>query len=302
MFLARNSNADSPMLVIYNPTAGRRRAQLLWQVLDLLVHNGVRVDVAQTTRAGDARALAQAAAANQISLVVAAGGDGTIAEVANGLAGSESRLGIIPLGTANVLANEFGLNKPAREVAAALAFGRRRRLWPGRAITSDGCRLFVQMLGVGFDAHVVHRLSPFLKRHLGRGAYVAQTLQELPRYRFQPMLLRLDGKEVQAFSAIVSKGRFYGGRFVLAPAACPGEPGFWVTLFETGGPFSAMLYGAALPFDLLPKTPGVRLYRAAQVEFLGNATLPAQADGDAAGPAPLCITDAPNPIEVVVGA
>jgi diacylglycerol kinase (ATP) len=289
------------MLVIYNPTAGRRRVQLLWRVLDVLVHNGVRVEVAETTRAGDARALAQAAAAGGTSLVVAAGGDGTIAEVANGLAGSESPLGIIPLGTANVLAHELGLNKPARDVAAALAFGRRRRLWPGRAIASDGCRLFVQMLGVGFDAHVVHRLSPFLKRHLGRGAYVAQTLHELPRYRFQPLRLRLDGKEVQAFSAIVSKGRFYGGPFVLAPAASPGEPGFSVTLFEIGGPFSAMLYGAALPLDLLPKTPGVRLYRAAQVEFVGNAPVVAQADGDAAGPAPLCITDAPHPIEVVVG-
>jgi diacylglycerol kinase family enzyme len=275
---------------------------LLWRVLDVLLHNGIRVEVAETTRAGDARTLAQAAATAGTSLIVAAGGDGTIAEVANGLAGSQSRLGIIPLGTANVLANELGLHKPAGEVAAALAFGRRRRLWPGRAITSDGCRLFVQMLGVGFDAHVVHRLSPFMKRHLGRGAYVAQTMRELPRYRFQPLRLRLDGKDEQAFSAIVSKGRFYGGRFVLAPAARPGEPGFSVTLFEVGGPFFTMLYGAALPFDLLPKTPGVRLCRATQVEFLGNTPVLAQADGDAAGPAPLCVTDAPHPIEVVVGA
>jgi diacylglycerol kinase (ATP) len=259
------------------------------------------VEVAETTRAGDAQAMARAASAGGASLVVAAGGDGTIAEVANGLAGSESRLGIIPLGTANVLANELGLNKSAREVAAALAFGRRRRLWPGRAVTNDGCRLFVQMLGVGFDAQVVHRLPPFMKRHLGRSAYVAQSLRELARYRFQPLQLRLDGEDVRAFSAIVTKGRFYGGRFLLAPAAKCEEPGFSVALFEAGGRLPAMLYGAALPFDLLPKTPGVRLRRAAHVEFLGNTAVLAQADGDAAGLVPLCVTDAPNPIEVVVG-
>jgi diacylglycerol kinase (ATP) len=90
------------MLIVFNPVAGQRRAQLLWRVLDVMVANGIRIEVAKTQRSGDAEAFARAAAARGARLVVAAGGDGTIAEVANGLMDSGARLGIIPLGTANV--------------------------------------------------------------------------------------------------------------------------------------------------------------------------------------------------------
>ena len=75
------------MLIVFNPVAGRRRAHLLWRVLDVLVANGVRLDLAETHRAGHAEALAREAARRGEPMVVAAGGDGTIAEVANGLMG-----------------------------------------------------------------------------------------------------------------------------------------------------------------------------------------------------------------------
>src|ERR1700760_1151920 len=162
------------MIVIFNPVAGRRRAHLLWRVLDVLVANGVRLDIAETHRAGHAETLAREAARRGEPMVVAAGGDGTIAEVANGLLGTGARLGIIPLGTANVLAHELGLPFAPSAVAAALAFGRPRPIWPGIAAGANGSRLFVQMLGAGFDAQVVHRLSSPLKRALGRTAYVLQ--------------------------------------------------------------------------------------------------------------------------------
>jgi len=160
------------MVIVFNPVAGRRRAHLLWRVLDVLMANGVRLDLAETHCPGHAEALARDAVSRGESMVVAAGGDGTIAEVANGLMGSNTNLGVIPLGTANVLAHELGLPFSPQAVAAALAFGRTCRLWPGQIHNADGARLFVQMLGVGFDAHVVRNLSFPLKRVFGKGAYV----------------------------------------------------------------------------------------------------------------------------------
>jgi diacylglycerol kinase (ATP) len=288
------------MIVVFNPVAGLRRAHLLWRVLDVLVANGVRIELAETHCPGHARALAREAACAGATMVVAAGGDGTIAEVANGLLGSPARLGVIPLGSANVLAHELALPFAPRAVAAALAFGRTRQIWPGLASGAEEQRLFVQMFGVGFDAHVVHHLWPPLKRTLGRSAYVLQTLRELARYRFMPIRLRLDGVETQAASVIVSKGRLYGGRFLLAPDACAERPGFSVVLFDHAGPAITLLYGAALPLDLLSRSPGVRHVRALQVDFADNKAMPAQADGDAAGYTPLSVTNAPSPIEVVV--
>ena len=288
------------MIVVFNPVAGMRRASLMWRVLDVLVANGVRIELAETHRPGHAEALAREAVCRGASMVVAAGGDGTIAEVANGLMGSTARLGVIPLGTANVMAHELALPFEPRAVAAALAFGRTRPIWPGVVRTTEGSRLFVQMVGVGFDAQVVHHLPVALKRMFGRGAYVIQTLRELAGYRFPTIHLRLDGEETQAASVIVSKGRLYGGRFVLAPSACAGEPGFSVVLFDHSGVAAGLLYGAALPLNLLSRAPGVRHVRARQVDFIGNEALPAQADGDAAGWTPITVTDAPAAIPMVV--
>ena len=289
------------MVIVFNPVAGRRRAHLLWRVLDILVANGVRLDLAETHRAGHAEALAREAARRGERMVVAAGGDGTIAEVANGLIGSSTQLGVIPLGTANVLAHELALPFAPRSVAAALAFGRTCTLWPGIAHGADEQRLFVQMLGVGFDAHVVHNLSFPLKKALGKGAYVLQSLRELGRYSFPWIQLRIDDQEMRAASVIISKGRLYGGRFRLAVDAVPSQPGFSVVLFENTGPAAAAMYGSALPLNLLGRAPGVRHVRARRVEFLGNAEVPAQTDGDMAGYAPTWVADAPEPIQVVMG-
>ena len=288
------------MIVIYNPVAGRRRGHALWRVLDMLIASGMRVELSETTHAGHATDLAREAAHGGARMIVAAGGDGTIAEVANGLAGSAVSLGVIPIGTANVLAHELSLPFAPSAVAKALAFGRTLPLWPGIACGAGGERLFVQMLGVGLDAQVVHRLSSPLKRAIGRGAYVLQTLREVSRYDYAPISVLIDGVATQAASVIVSKGRLYGGRYTLAPSAKPGSPGFSVALFGHSGPFSALMYGAALPLNLLPHAPGILLLRA-DAEVVIETASPAQSDGDAAGVAPLVVRNATGPIAIVTG-
>lgn len=288
------------MLILFNPAAGARRRRTLLVALDLLRGLGMRPDVADTARRGHATELARQAAAAGVGVVVAAGGDGTIAEVAAGLAGSDSALGVLPLGTANVLALELGLPRAPDRAAAVLAMGRTALLHPGLARYPDGGELlFVQMLGAGFDAAVVHRLPPRLKRVLGKGAYVLQTLREMPRYRFPPIGVRLDGRAETAASVIVTKGRLYAGRFLLAPGADPRQEGFHVALFRDSGALAALRYAAALPLGLLPRLPGVELVRAREVA-LDGAGIPAQADGDAAGHLPATIGPAPRPMRIVV--
>jgi diacylglycerol kinase (ATP) len=288
------------MLILFNPAAGARRRRRLLVALDLLRSVGMRPEVADTAWRGHATELARQAAAAGMGVVVAAGGDGTIAEVAAGLAGSDAALGVLPLGTANVLALELGLPCAPEGAAAVLAMGRTALLHPGLARYPDGRELlFVQMLGAGFDAAVVHGLAPGLKRALGKGAYVWQTLREMPRYGFPPIGVRLDGRAEWAASVIVSKGRLYGGRFLLAPGADPRREGFHVALFRDAGALAALRYGAALTLGLLPGLRGVELLRAREVALEG-AGIPAQADGDAAGHLPLRIGPAPRPLRIVV--
>jgi diacylglycerol kinase family enzyme len=293
------------MLVIFNPVAGRRRAAALWKVLDLLVENGIKLEVAETQYAGHATLLAREAAQAGREMVVAAGGDGTIAEVANGLVGSDTALGVIPLGTANVVAKEYRLPTAPRALANALAYRRTKLLWPGIARQpgpGGDEHLFVQMVGLGFDGAVVHGLQPLLKRFIGRGAYVWQSLWESVAYRFPLVRLSVDGKDYEAASVVVSKGRLYGGPYMLAPNAAPTEPGFQVALFEHSGTFPALLSGAALPLGLLPRCPGVRVVFGRHVDFAaGNGPIKTQSDGDALAGTPAMVVDAGSPIRLVVG-
>jgi diacylglycerol kinase family enzyme len=290
------------MLVIFNPVAGRRRAAALWKVLDLLVENGIKVEVAETQHAGHATELAREAARDGFGMVVAAGGDGTIAEVANGLIGSATALGVIPLGTANVLAKEYRLSTSPRAIANALAYKRTALLWPGVARMQGREHVFVQMVGLGFDGAVVHGLQPLLKRIIGRGAYVWQSVWESVAYGFPKVHLTVDGQPYEAASVVVSKGRLYGGPYMLAPNAVPTQPGFQVALFENPGTFAALLTGAALPLNLLPRCPGVRVVAGGQVEFAaGDGPIMTQSDGDALQGTPTMVIDASNPIPIVVG-
>jgi diacylglycerol kinase family enzyme len=289
------------MLIVFNPTAGGQRRRRLRRALDALLRLGVRAELAETRHPGHAEELAREAAGRGVPVVVAAGGDGTIAEVASGIAGSAAMLGVVPLGTANVLAWELGVPSGPEQAASVLAAGRPAWLRPGIARFADGrTRLFVQMLGAGFDAAVVRGLDLGLKRRIGRLAYVWHTLIELGRYRFPAIEARLDGGEaIPLASVIVTKGRLYAGRYLLAPDAAPGEPGFRVALFRQAGPGFAALHGAALPLNLLPRMPGIELRRAARVSLAG-AGVPVQADGDPAGALPLEIEDAPGPIRVLL--
>lgn len=289
------------MLIVFNPAAGAGRRRRLSRALSALIARGLRPTLAETCGPGDAEILARAAAARGEQVVVAAGGDGTIAEVAAGLAGSAAALGVLPLGTANVLAWELGIPASPEHAAAVIAAGRTAMLTPGLARFADGReRLFVQMLGAGFDAAVVTRLDLALKRRIGRAAYVVQSLRELPRHRFPPITAELDGTPATAASVIVTKGQLYAGRYRIAPDARPLEPGFQVLLFRSPGAVQVARAALALPLGLVPRLPDVAIVPAHNVVLTATEGVPVQADGDPVGTLPVSIADAPGPLRILL--
>jgi len=281
-------------LVVYNPAAGARRQRRLDAAVAALRARGLSPDVMPTTAPGDATVIARAAASSGARIVIAAGGDGTIAEVANGIANTPAALAVWPMGTANVLAHEWSLPFRAGAFAAMIATARTRPLHPGLARFADGReRLFVQMLGVGFDAGVVAAVTPGLKRRFGKGAYVLRTLTQAFRDTFPRFAITLDGAAHEAASLVVTKGRMYAGRFTLSPTARPDAEDFRAVLFGRGGLSGVALYGAALPLGWLPRAPGITDLPAGEIAVLGPAGQPVQADGDSAGVTPVAVGNAP---------
>ncbi len=265
-----------PLLVVYNPIAGRRRRRFLSRVLEQLEGRAASVRLEPTKARGDAQALAQAAAAGGATRLVVAGGDGTINEALNGLSGSKVALGIVPLGTANVLAAELGIGQSARTVAAAILDGRQHSVTLG---TVNG-RRFSMMAGVGFDAHVVRDVSSKLKRAIGKGAYVLETLRQLVVYKSKFYDVRVDGVAMRAASLLVCNGHYYGGRFVAAPQARLENPDLQVVLFQRKGRFAILRYTLALALGRLPTREDVRIVSARTIEIDGPAGEPVQGDGD----------------------
>lgn len=261
------------LLVIHNPTAGGRRARRLRAVVSRLEARGLSVTVKPTGKRGDAEDFARGADPAEVDAVIAAGGDGTINEVINGLAvhaaaGLPLPLGIVPMGTANVLAAELGLGMDAERIAAAIAGGRRTMIWPALA---NG-RVFSLMAGVGLDARVVERVDPRVKRLIGKGAYVAETLVQLatrPDHRYRVTLD--DGEAHDVASVIVAKGHFYGGRFICAPDARLTEPELHVCLFPRGGRLNALRYVWGVTAGRLARFPEYRVVTAKRVRIEGPA-------------------------------
>jgi YegS/Rv2252/BmrU family lipid kinase len=280
------------VLVIYNPTAGVRRRRKLDRVLRELGRRGCAVTLRATQARGDAEAMARAADPTAFDLVAVAGGDGTINEVINGLADSPLPLALIPLGTANVLANELGLPRHAAGIAQTIAAGEPRPIYLGQANN----RRFAMMLGVGIDARIVEAIDPRLKRATGMLAYVVSGIRSVLRYRPVRYGLEIDGRSYQAAGIIVAKGHFYGGRFVVARAARLDTPSLHAVLMERPGRWNILRYGLAIALGRLGQLRDVRIVEGRIVVIDGPAGEPAQTDGDLAGRLPLTVSLAARPL------
>jgi YegS/Rv2252/BmrU family lipid kinase len=286
------------VLLILNPTAGRRRRGLVDAVVHCVRDAGWTVDVVETRAAGDARHLAETCDATRYGVVAVAGGDGTINEVVNGLAARAATappLALVPLGTANVLAHELGLGSGAASLAEAMMAGREVLMHPGQASDAGAPRCFSLMAGAGFDAKVVAGVTAPLKRRWGKGAYVWRSLVEARRYRPVRYAVAIDGERYEAASVIVTHARHYAGPYVVAPAASLGEPLLHVCLFERWGWMQALRFGAALVRGVLPRTSGYRVVSGHEVgiSVLNDAgesrRQPVQIDGDDALSLPVTI-------------
>lgn len=298
-----SSHRSARCLVIYNPTAGRRRRRRLAASLAVLDRAGVACELVETRGPDDAERLA-ADSGPDFGMVAVAGGDGTVNGAINGLmarAGAGRRvapLGILPLGTANVLAAELGIPTDPESAAEILAAGASARIFIGRA---NG-RYFSTMAGVGFDALVVERVRPRLKRLLGKGAYVVETVRQLARGAGGGYRATVAGETVEAASVVVANSRYYGGRFVLAPDARLDREELQVCLFLSAGRLAAIRYLLAMPLGRLPRLADYRIVPARHVSIAGRAGDPVQGDGDILTRVPVDIDLAPERLTVVVPA
>ena len=291
------SSPDRPrrIVIIYNPTSGRWRQSRFARILVALKKTGCEITAWETRCAGHAIHLARMAADGAFDIIVAAGGDGTINEVVNGLSGSTCVLGIIPLGTANVFAREIVQSFSPDAIAHTLAFGPIKEIMIGRA--ND--RLFIMMAGVGFDANIVAGVSIDVKKKIGPFAYVIQAFREASSGRTMRCRVQIDTVDYLASSVIVCNGRHYGGPFIAAPGARLTNQDFQILLFKGQGSFSLLRYGLALIFNRLGACADVEIVSGKHIVVFGSTDQPAQVDGELLRGLPLHICKDQRAMKIV---
>ncbi|CAN0430886.1 unnamed protein product, partial [Discosporangium mesarthrocarpum] len=286
--------------IIFNPVAGSRRDALLHDVVTALDKRGWQVSVIGTTGPGNATQVAADAAANSADAIVAAGGDGTINEVISGVVGADIPVGIIPMGTANVLALELGLPRRAEAIADIISNGSSRRLHLARV---DGQR-FMLMVGAGFDGEVVHAISSGMKRRWGKYAFVIRGLQAILANPAQSLTVHADGAQHPAAWAVVTNIAHYGGPYVLLPNADPGEAVLTAILFRKAGRPAMCANLLRIGLGIAATATDVKVLHATSLEISGppGATVPVQVDGDAAGTLPVRIAATDQLVQVLAPA
>jgi YegS/Rv2252/BmrU family lipid kinase len=237
--------------------------------------------VVATDAAGHATLLARQAAEQGADLVLVLGGDGTINEVANGLAYSDVAMGVLPAGTANVLAMELGLGSDLDRAIKRLSRSSPRRVALGRLIAADGAsRYFLCMAGAGLDAKVVHQVNSALKDRAGKLAYWAAGLAQIP-HRLETLDVRIQGQTHRCGFFLASRVRNYGGDMEIAGGASLRRADFEIVLFEGSNPMRFAWYMLGVLLRKVQGMNGVRTVATQCAEILTATHL--QIDGEYEG-------------------
>lgn len=289
--------AGDRLLVVANP-ATRRDIRHVISALRAAAPPDVDIDVRITSRAGEARELAHRHAAGA-RLVIAVGGDGTVAEVASSVADRDIPLAVLPGGSTNIIARELRIPTRAAD-GAALIFGphRVKRIDAG---LSDR-RIFLHMAGAGFDSRLFARSSSALKRKIGWLAYVpaaARALLDRPAM----VTVRVDGAEIRGRSpmVLVANGKSVVHPMMKLASGISKSDGLLDVFVVTAtGPVAlARVLGRAAT-RRLDRSPYVTRLRGREVTLDADPPLPVQFDGDVEGSTPARFEVLHGAIRVVV--
>ena len=289
--------------VIFNPAAKGEKAKRFRRHLDEI---GSQCALKLTTGPGDARRVAAEAVGEGYEIIVAAGGDGTLNEVVNGLGDApegfeRARLGVLPLGTVNVFARELAIPGQLDLAWKTICRGTETRIdLPCVQYGPDKeRRYFAQLAGAGLDARAIELVQWTLKKKIGPLAYVLAGLDAL-RERPSKVMACGGGNSVTGELVLIGNGRLYGGPYRVFPKAdlrdgllevCVFPRAGWLTLLRCGLP---LLLGGTLP------PAAVRVFRAESVEMSSPGPTPIEVDGELLGGLPAAFSLQRSRLRVIV--
>jgi YegS/Rv2252/BmrU family lipid kinase len=280
------------ILVILNPAARGERARSLRRAIQDLSADAI---VRETRKPGDAEALAERGVEQGFPIIVAAGGDGTVNEVVNGIGQADVSFGVLPVGTMNVFALELGIPGDLKKAWSVIEHGRTREI----DLPMGNEEYFVQLAGVGLDAEVVRQTTPDFKKALGPVSYVVSLAQVVARKPPKLVAIDAEGREHSGSFVLVGNGRFYGGPWVLFRDAALDDGLLDVVVFKNQSHWDVMRYFQAIIFGNHHALPDVEYFQTARLRVAADEDVPVELDGEVAGFAPFEFGFAPRRLRVL---
>ena len=279
------------ILVILNPAARSERAKAVWRRIERLPNCTMR----PTSAPGDARAVAEAALREGFTTIVAAGGDGTVNEVVNGIAGSDVALGILPVGTMNVFAAELGLPGDLDEAWAIIQAGRTRPVDLLRA----NQQYFVQLAGVGLDAQVVQATSWNSKKTFGPLSYLISAAQIAAR-KPPRIYVEADDEVREGSFVLIGNGRYYGGPLAVFKDARIDDGKLDVLIFKNLAYLDIARYITNIFIGKHTDLPDVEYFQTKKAVVRSEEDVPVEVDGEVVGSLPVTFRISSRKLKVVV--
>jgi YegS/Rv2252/BmrU family lipid kinase len=283
--------------IVYNPAARNAPPQQRLERAIEAVGPEWEIEIAATETSGHATDLARDAAKGGAAVVIACGGDGTVNEVVNGLAGGETALAVLRGGMGDVFAKEAGIPKSPERALPLLLRSERKRFDLGIA----GGRYFLLMAGVGFDAEVVRSVPEAAKKRWGSTSYAVWALRRLPAYKPKPVSILLDGMalDMDLYWLLAGNTRSYGGILDITSEARVDDGCLDAYAFAGRGPIWLTQTAVRTGLGRLDGAPGVtfRRLRRVQIETPGLAV---QVDGEYIGETPMELSVAPAFLDVLL--
>ncbi|MBN6187751.1 diacylglycerol kinase [Aneurinibacillus sp. BA2021] len=286
--------------LIYNPSAGREEVRKrIPDILHVLEEAGYETSCHATRGEGDATVAARKAVENRFDLVIAAGGDGTVYEVINGMAEQRYRpaLGIIPAGTTNDFARAIGLPKSIMKAVSVIAKGKPSPVDVGKINN----KYFINIAGGGVLTTLTYEVPSKVKTMLGQLAYYIKGIEKLPFLSPMQVRLEIDGQvideEIMLF--LIANSNSVGGFEKLAPNAKMDDGLFdCIILRKTSLPEFIRIATMALKGDHL-KHPDVLYFQAKQLKATSTKRVDINLDGELGSRLPCTFTALPRHIQLI---
>jgi YegS/Rv2252/BmrU family lipid kinase len=282
--------------LIYNPGAGQGMKSDA--VVSDVIREFEKYDIDMTPSPTFAEisipSMVQEILTHEPDLLVSWGGDGTTHEIVNGMFGKQIPIGLIPGGTANLLAKELNIPSSTNEAVRVIGEGKTTQISIGRA----NKRYFLLMVGIGFDSEVIRNVDWHLKRKVGYFAFGLAALKTAIDYKYPKITLRVNGSEKECIFAVICNAREYAAFFRLAPDADISDEYLYIVLFKEAGLGSLIRYGLYAWQARHLTLKSVESFRVKTIEASGAGEIPVQADGELIGYLPMKFEILPGALQI----